>query len=103
MEAYGDGPDGDGVALHGVSEIGHHAGADEPVERLDGVEEAVDGDEEEQREPVVGVRPRHGGAMRLYRRERARRGSSSRVGRHRFLSPVRVRYLAIDLAIFGSL
>lgn len=67
------GPDGDGVALQGVSEVRHHAGANEPVERLDGVEEDLDGDQQEQRQPVVGMRPRDAGAVRPYRGERARR------------------------------
>lgn len=71
-----NGPDGDGVAFHGVSEVRHHAGADEPVERLDDVEQHVDGDQEEQRHPVPRVRPRHPGHRR--QRQRARRGGGLR-------------------------
>jgi hypothetical protein len=74
--AHRNGPDGDGVAFHGVSEVRHHAGADEPVERLDDVEQHVDGDQEEQRHPVPRVRPRHPGHRR--QRQRARRGGGLR-------------------------
>ena len=55
---YRHGPDGDGVALQGVPEVGHHVRADEPVERLDEVEPHVDGDEKGQHDPVVQVQPR---------------------------------------------
>lgn len=58
MEAYGDGPDGDGVALERVPEADHHVFSDEPVERLDQVEAGVDGDEEGQHDPVEQVQPR---------------------------------------------
>jgi hypothetical protein len=76
--AHRNGPDGDGVAFHGVSEVRHHAGADEPVERLDDVEQHVDGDQEEQRHPVPRVRPRHPGHRRQRQRQRARRGGGLR-------------------------
>jgi hypothetical protein len=51
-------PDGDGVALQGVSEVRHRAGADEAVERLDDVEQSLEGGQERERRPVPRVRRR---------------------------------------------
>jgi hypothetical protein len=61
-------PDGDGVALQGVSEVRHRAGADEAVERLDDVEQRLEGGQERERRPVPRVRLRH-----LQHRRRGRR------------------------------
>lgn len=86
------GPDRDGVALQRVSEVRDHAFADEAVERLDGVEDAFHGDQKEQRNPVVGVRPRDPDAMRLHRGEGecARRSIGTRRRLHLSLSSVYV-------------
>jgi hypothetical protein len=63
-------PDGDGVALQGVSEVRHHAGADEAVDRLDDVEQRLEGGQERERRPVPRVRLRH---LQHRRGRRARR------------------------------
>jgi hypothetical protein len=89
---YRHGPDGDGVALQRVPEVGHHVLADEPVERLDEVEPHVDGDEKGQHDPVVQVQPRDLASVGLQVRVRGAQADERRCRRRR-----RRRHLLLSL------
>lgn len=67
---YRHGPDGHGIALQRIPEVGEHVLADEAVERLDEVEPDLGGDEEEQHGPVEPVQPRDLAAVGLQVRVR---------------------------------
>jgi hypothetical protein len=80
------GPDGHGVVLERVPEVGHHVFSDKPVEGLDGIERAVEGDEDGQHDPVEQVQPRDPGPVGLQveaRRSRTGGGHRRQRRRHR--------------------
>lgn len=83
---YRDGPDGNGVALQRVPEVGDHVLADEPVEGLDEVEPDVDGDEKGEHDPIEEVQPRDLASMGLeVRTRRAQADGRRRRRRHLLL------------------